>query len=68
MHSGLAISILGEYVTECTHIASKDTYTIVQNSFIHNCQKLEIAQMSININKSLHSHTIEYHLAIKRMK
>lgn len=36
-------------------------------NFIHNFQKLETAQMSIIINKLLQIHTMEYHLAMKRM-
>ena len=59
--------MLAKYVTECVHIAPKDTYTNVQRTLFIISKKLETAQISVIINKLLQIHTMEYHLAMKRM-
>ena len=44
----LAIPLLGIYSRELKHVATKNLYTNVHNSIIHNSQKVEITQMLVN--------------------
>jgi hypothetical protein len=47
---------------------NRNLYTNIHSRIIHNSQKAEATQMSINrwINKVCHMHSIEYYLALKK--
>lgn len=48
----------------------KNWFVNVYGTIIHNSQKIETTQMSINgkwINKILYNHAMEYYLAIKKV-